>query len=194
MERKDLKDYDLSTRAKTSLVNSSYTDIKSLQTAFKNSPDTVYEHLIRIPNTGSSTVREIFQVLGLDYAFKERKHRIATADELLRVIADSPKGWDAEGHSKASTVFLIDLLAEGLITRNELKRFVLTTAGDERLEELRGREEIVIQLRGTRAQMLALGRGLGIGEYSHSLSDAISLAWRGENKPIEIKDLAATGD
>lgn len=194
MERKDLKNYDLSTRAKTSLVNSSYTDIKSLQAAFKNNPDVVYEHFARLPNTGAATIREIFRVLGLDYAFKERRHRIATADELLREIADAPKGWDADGHSKASTVFLIDLLAETLITRNKERRFVLTEAGKSRLEELRGQEEVVIQLRGTRAQMLALGCGLEIGEFAYSLSNAIGLMVKGDNQPIEIKNLAATGD
>lgn len=194
MERKDLKGYDLSTRARTSLVNSSYTNVEALIAAFDNAPDVVYEHFARLPNTGAATIREIFRVFQLDYPFKERQHRIATADELLRTIADAKEGWDAEGHSKASTVFLIDLLAETLITRNKEKRFILTEAGKSRLEELRGQEEVVIQLRGTRSQMLALGRGLGIGEFAYSLGDAIGLTVKGENRPIEIKDLAATGD
>lgn len=194
MERRDLKGYDLSTRAVTALVNSNYADIETLHSAFKNAPDMVYDHFARIPHTGLATIKEIFRVLGLDYTFKERKSRISTADELLRAIADAPKGWDADGHSKASTVFLIDLLAETLITRNKEKRFVLTEAGKSRLEELRGQEEVVIQLRGTRAQMLALGRGLEIGEFAYSLGDAIGLMVKGDNQPIEIKDLAATGD
>lgn len=37
MERKD---YDLSTRAKTSLVNSSYTNVEALIAAFNNAPTT----------------------------------------------------------------------------------------------------------------------------------------------------------
>lgn len=184
MERKDLKDYDLSTRAKTSLVNSSYTDIKSLQAAFKSNPDVVYEHFARLPNTGAATIREIFRVLGLDYAFKERKHRIATADELLRAIADAPKGWDADGHSKASTVFLIDLLAETLITRNKEKRFVLTDHGAKHLDNLREAEQVVVQLRGTRKQVRELAEALaksGQVTLSNALLDCLA-----DNQPIDL--------
>ena len=185
MERKDLKDYDLSTRAVTAMVNSSYTGVEELKKAFKANPHVVYEHFARLPNTGLATVKEIFRVFELDYPFKERQHRISSADDLLREIANAnPNGWDPTLASKASTVFLIDLLADELVARTKAKRFVLTDHGAKHLDNLRDAEQMVVQLRGTRKQVRELAEALaksGQITLSNALLDCLA-----DNQPIDL--------
>lgn len=183
--RSDLKGYNLSTRAVTAMVNSSYTGVEELKKAFKANPDVVYDHFSRLPNTGAATVKEIFRVFELDYPFKERQHRISSADDLLREIANAnPNGWDPTLASKASTVFLIDLLADELVARTKAKRFVLTEHGAKHLDSLREAEQMVVQLRGTRKQVRELVEALaksGQVTLSNALLDCLA-----DNQPINL--------